>query len=195
MASSRLSCRTFSSQGRKRPKSSARRASRHASCESVVTRALSSTSARGVFTARSRMRRARRRLARSTSPAEEKGLAGQGLAGRVLRALHLIPEAEMLALLDEVDGESRRQRLFYLRDGLEELVRVLALPLVVLPEQLQYLHYVSLTLHAACKRLIALYLADADLRESLLLPPDEEEWLRSLWKPRHRDANPVFGRL
>lgn len=129
------------------------------------------------------------------TPAEERGLAGQGVAGRVLRALHVIPDAEMLALLDDVDAESRRQRLFYLRDGLQELVRVLPLPLTVLPEQVQYLHYVSLTLHAACKRLIDLYLADPDVREALLLPPDEEEWLRSLWKPRHRDQNPVFGRL
>lgn len=129
------------------------------------------------------------------TPAEELGLAGLGLAGRVRRALYQIPEPQFLELLSRLQEESRRQQLLYLRDGKEEVVRVLPAPLTALPEQFQYLHSASLLLHNATKRLVDMYLEDPAVREVLRLPEEEEAWLRRLWSPRHREENPVFGRL
>ena len=129
------------------------------------------------------------------TPNEELGLAGQSLSGRVRRALHAIPDAEMRELLHTIRAESEARHLIYYRDGEPEVIRVLATPLTVLPDQVSYLHYVSTHILDALKRLPDLYLADPAVRESLKLPPDEERWLLDLWTPAHRENNPIFGRL
>jgi hypothetical protein len=67
-------------------------------------------------------------------------------------------------------------------------------PLTVLPDQLAYIHVVTLALQNALKRLPELYLQDPDVREVLRLTPGEEEWLADCWGPGHRDSNPIFGR-
>ena len=71
----------------------------------------------------------------------------------------------------------------------------MACPLTVLPDQQAYIHFVSLTIQNALKRLPELYFQDAAVREVLRITPEEEEWLSSCWGPSHRDSNPVFGRL
>jgi hypothetical protein len=129
------------------------------------------------------------------TPAEELGLAGLSVANRVIGALYKIPQADLIRLLTRVEEESARRRLVYLRDGKEETVRVLASPLVVLPEQRSYIHYVSLTIQNALKRLPEMYLQDFTVREILQLTSEEEEWLWKCWGPSHRDHNPIFGRL
>ena len=129
------------------------------------------------------------------TPEEEQGLAGRALLGRVARAVHALGAGALRELMIGIEGESRRQRLFYLRDGVQELVRVFAVPLPLLADQLQYLHAIALELHNATRRLISLYLADERVRSVLLLPPAEEAWLRELWTPAHAEENPVFGRL
>jgi hypothetical protein len=129
------------------------------------------------------------------TPAEELGLSGMNLAGRVRRALHKIPEPELLGLLQRIDREAAARHLVYMRDGKTETVRVLACPITVLPDQRSYVHFVTLTIQNAMKRLPEMYFQDFAVREMLRLLPEEEEWLWKCWGPCHRDSNPIFGRL
>jgi hypothetical protein len=85
--------------------------------------------------------------------------------------------------------------LVYCRDEILDPVRVLACPLTVLPEQLAYIHHVTLTLQNALKRLPELYLADRKVADILRLPGEEERWLRECWGTSQSEHNPVFGRL
>ena len=128
------------------------------------------------------------------TPIEETGLAGARLAARVQRAMLQLPEAELGALLKEIDRRARAERLIYLRDEVEETIRVLATPIAALPDQLAYVRAVTLALHGALKRLPELYLTDPDVQALLALPPREEEWLRRYWTPAVSEQNTVVGR-
>jgi hypothetical protein len=128
------------------------------------------------------------------TPVKETGLAGARLAARVQQAMHQIPEAELRALLGEIDRRARAERLVYLRDEIEETVRVLATPITALPDQLAYVRAVTLALHGALKRLPELYLTDPDVRAILALPSREEAWLRRYWTPSVIEQNTVVGR-
>jgi hypothetical protein len=129
------------------------------------------------------------------TPAEEMGLNGLSLANRVRKAFHKIPEARLAELIRRIRDESPRRHLIYAREGQDDIIRVMACPITVLPEQLAYLHSVSLTMLGALKRLPDLYFEDAEVREVLRLGPEEEAWLREFWTPTQRENNPVFGRL
>jgi hypothetical protein len=129
------------------------------------------------------------------TPAEELGLSGLSLASQVRKAFYQIPESALVAMLERIAAEARRRHLIYLRDGELETIRVLACPITVLPDQLAYIHYATLTIHNALKRLPELYLQDFAVRDILRLPPDEERWLWECWGPSQREHNPVFGRL
>src|ERR1700720_4461036 len=129
------------------------------------------------------------------TPAEELGLSGMSLASRVRKAVFKVPEADLAALMQRIEEESARRHLIYLRDNKQETIRVLPCPVAALPDQRAYIHYVSLTILNALKRLPELYLQDFAVRDVLRLMPEEEEWLWKCWGPSHRDHNPVFGRL
>jgi hypothetical protein len=129
------------------------------------------------------------------TPAEEMGLSGLNLATRVRKAFYNIPEETVIHLMQRIREESTRRHLIYLRDGQLDTVRVLPLPLTVLPDQLAYLHSVCLTVQNALKRLPDLYLQKPEARELLRLLPEEEKWLEDCWGPSQRDNNPVFARL
>lgn len=129
------------------------------------------------------------------TPAEELGLSGMGLAGRVRKAFYRIAEPELRSMIARLREAALERHLVYLHDGVEEPIRVLPCPITVLPDQLTYIHYVSQTILAALKRLPELYLENPAVREPLLLSPEEEEWLRACWGPSLRERNPVFGRL
>jgi hypothetical protein len=129
------------------------------------------------------------------TPAEELGLSGSSLAGRVRQAFYKIPEPALAEMIQRLRQESERRHLIYLRDGELETIRVLPCPLTVLPDQLAYIHYVSLTILNALKRLPELYFQDFAVRDVLRISPEEEEWLWKCWGPSHRENNPVFGRL
>src|SRR5262249_19885458 len=113
------------------------------------------------------------------TPIEELGLSGLSLASRVRKAFYQIPEPHLLEMMERIREESLRRHLIYLRDGENEIIRVLPCPITVLPDQLAYIHYVSLTIQNALKRLPELYVQDFAVREVLQVPPAEEEWL---WK-------------
>ncbi|HMF11512.1 MAG TPA: hypothetical protein VKE94_04380, partial [Gemmataceae bacterium] len=129
------------------------------------------------------------------TPAEELGLSGLSLVSRVRKAFYHIPEARLIGMIDDIRAEALRRHLIYLRDGETETIRVLPCPVTVLPDQLAYIHYVSLTIQNALKRLPELYLQDFAVRDVLQLPSAEEEWLWKCWGPSQRENNPVFGRL
>lgn len=129
------------------------------------------------------------------TPAEEVGLGGQRLANRVQRALDRVPAGDMVALIRAIERAAKQRHLAYQRDGIHETVRLLPCPVTLRPDQLGYSHYISATLLNCLKRLPDLYFEVPRVREILQLTPTEEEWLRECWTPRHREANPVFGRL
>jgi hypothetical protein len=129
------------------------------------------------------------------TPAEELGLSGYGLASRIRKAFYRIPEEQLVGLIDRIREESFRRHLVYLRDGEVDTIRVLPCPITALPNQLAYVHFVSLTIQNALKRLPDLYLQDPAVREVLRILPEEEEWLRDCWGPSLSESNPVFGRL
>jgi hypothetical protein len=129
------------------------------------------------------------------TPAEEMGLSGLYLAARVRLAFTNIPEDTLIRTIQRIREESTRRHLIYLRDGQLDTIRVLPQPLTVLPDQVAYLHSVSLTVQNALKRLPELYLQDPDVREVLRLLPEEEKWIEDCWGPSQRENNPVFARL
>lgn len=127
--------------------------------------------------------------------AEEIGLGGFQLSSRVRKAFLSLPEAGVVELMKQVREESARRHLIYLRDGQEEVVGLFPLPLTALPDQLTYLHYVTLTVQNALKRMTDLYFQDFAVREVLRIPAEEEAWLLDCWGASQRENNPIFGRL
>ena len=116
------------------------------------------------------------------TPAEELGLSGLSLASKVRKAFYKIPEPALIALLQNIREEAFRRHLIYLRDGDLDTVRVLPCPITVLPDQLAYIHYVSLTVQNALKRLPELYMQDFAIRDLLRISPEEEDWLWRCWE-------------
>src|SRR4051812_28034024 len=129
------------------------------------------------------------------TPAEELGLSGLSLASRVRKAFHQLPEATIVELMGRLREEAFSRHLIYLRDGTPEAVHLLPTPVTVLPDQLAYIHFVSLTLQNALKRLPELYMQDFAVRDLLRLSAEEEKWLWDCWGPSQRENNPIFGRL
>jgi hypothetical protein len=113
----------------------------------------------------------------------------------VRKVFYALPDAQLVNLMHRIHEEARRRRFVYERDGQFETVRVLLRPHAVMPDQMAYLHYVSLTLLNALKRLPEMYLADPEIRRIVPLSEEEESWLHDSWGASQRDTNPVFGRL
>jgi len=129
------------------------------------------------------------------SLAEEIGLSGHSLDGRLRRAFDRLPAPRLAALARRMADEALAEHVVYLRDGRAEPICVLLRPLAVMADQLAYLHHVSLAILGALKRVPDLWLADPEMRAVVPLLPDEEEWLRATWTESVRADNPIFGRL
>jgi hypothetical protein len=129
------------------------------------------------------------------TPAEELGLSGLSLASRVRKAFFRIPEADLLAMMAQIRAQAKRRHLCYLRDGVEDVIHVMPMPLTMLAEQLSYIHYVTQTIQNALKRFPDLYIQDFAVRELLRMTPQEEKWLWDYWTPAQRENNPILGRL
>jgi len=129
------------------------------------------------------------------TPAEERGLHGMSLDSLVRQAFFAIPTDVIADLERRMTEEAFRRQLVYMRDGQVEAIRVLLRPAGMMPDQLAYLHWVSLTLLNALKRLPDLYIQDFAVRSAVPLSPPEEKWLWDCWGPSQREINPVFGRL
>ena len=129
------------------------------------------------------------------SPAEAAGLAGLRLAAHVRQALYRIPAARLAEAHQRMRQKSLERRVAYFREWEADTIRILPCPIAVLPDEVEYLHFVCRTLQGALARLPDLYLSDESVRESLRLYPEEEEWLRACWGAAQRARNPVFPRL
>jgi hypothetical protein len=129
------------------------------------------------------------------TPAEELGLANGRLGARLRSALLAVSPERMQETLQAIREDARRAKLLYLHEGRATEVSILPAPLTVLPAQLRYLHAAALTLHEATKRILPVWLADANVRRALPVSHGEESWIRSCWGPAHARGNPVFGRL
>jgi hypothetical protein len=113
----------------------------------------------------------------------------------VRKVFYALPPNDLANLVTRVHQEAWNRRLVYERDGQVETIRVLLRPSAAMPDQLAYLHFVSLTLLNALKRLPEMYLADAEIRRIVPLSEEEQSWLADCWGPSQRENNPVFGRL
>lgn len=129
------------------------------------------------------------------SPAEAIGLSDRALDALVQAALARISPRALRRLSGALRVEAERGRLTYLRDGEPETVRVFPYPIVVVPEQVRYVHAVTLAVQNALKRLVEFYSGDPGVRALLPLTPGEERWLWECNGPGIRVSNPVFGRL
>ncbi len=131
----------------------------------------------------------------SLSPAEERGLRGLSLDSRVRQIFYSIPHATLRELTERMNEVALERSFTYMREGVVEPVRLFLRPTGVMPDQLAYLHFVTLTLINALKRLPDLYIQDFAVRAIVPLTPPEEKWLWDTWGPSQREANPVLGRL
>src|SRR5690349_2997463 len=85
--------------------------------------------------------------------------------------------------------------MIYEHEGVQEPVRLMLRPLLVMQEQLSYVHHVCLQLIEALKRLPDLYLQDERIRKIVAITPDEERWFRDTWTKEHSRFNSIYGRL
>jgi hypothetical protein len=129
------------------------------------------------------------------TPAEELGLSGLAVASRVNHALYGLGDAGLIQLMEELRRGALSRHLIYFHEGVMDPIRVLPTPITVLPNQLSYIHHVTLTVQNALKRLPQLYLHDENVRDILRLPDAEEAWLRECWGTSQEEHNPVFGRM
>src|SRR6187431_3167003 len=82
-------------------------------------------------------------------------------------------------------ADARANEMIYEHEGVQEPVRLMLRPLLVMQEQLSYVHYVCLQLIEALKRLPDLYLQDERIRKIVAITPDEERWFRDTWTKEH----------
>lgn len=129
------------------------------------------------------------------SPAESIGLSGTTLDNRVRKAVHRVGDGALARIADRLKTDALTNAVVYERDGVEEAVRIMLRPLLVMPEQLSYVENVCLKLTEALKRLPSLYLQDEQVRSILAIGPEEETWLRETWTSQHQQHNSIYGRL
>ena len=129
------------------------------------------------------------------SPTEALGLRGATLETRVRKGLGQVSDAAFARIARRLADDATASAVVYERDGAVEPIRILLRPLIVMPDQLAYVHHVTTRVLDALRRLPVLYFADADVRRMLRLHPEEEAWLRAAWTPAHANVNPIYGRL
>ena len=129
------------------------------------------------------------------SPAEILGLSGAALESRVRAASHHIPDLMLARLADRLRADAWSSRMIYEHEGVEEAVRIMLRPLLVMPEQLSYVHHVCWQLIENLKRAPGFYLKDERVRRLLAITKDEDAWFRSTWTPAHDRFNSVYSRL
>ena len=98
------------------------------------------------------------------SPAEALGLSGATLEGRIRRAAHHVADATFARVADRLRADAWANQMIYEHDGAQEAIRIMLRPLLVMPEQLAYVHHVCLQLIEALKRLPGLYLEGERIR-------------------------------
>jgi carboxypeptidase Taq len=129
------------------------------------------------------------------SPAEALGLSGATLEARIRRAANHVTDATFARIDERLRADARTHQMVYEHEGVEEPIRLMLRPLLVMQEQLSYVHHVCLQLIEALKRLPDLYLEDERIRAIVAITPDEERWFRDTWTKDHQGFNSIYGRL
>ena len=129
------------------------------------------------------------------SPAEALGLSGATLEARIRRAANHVTDATFARIDERLRADARTNQMVYEHEGVEEPIRLMLRPLLVMQEQLSYVHHVCLQLIEALKRLPDLYLEDERIRGIVAITPDEERWFRDTWTKDHQGFNSIYGRL
>lgn len=129
------------------------------------------------------------------SPAEALGLSGATLEARIRRAANHVSDATFARIAARLLADARANEMIYEHEGVQEPVRLMLRPLLVMQEQLSYVHHVCLQLIEALKRLPDLYLQDERIRKIVAITPDEERWFRDTWTKEHSRFNSIYGRL
>jgi carboxypeptidase Taq len=129
------------------------------------------------------------------SPAESLGLSGAALDGRLRNAVRLVSDDVFARIADRLLADAIEEEIIYERDGTPEPIRVMLRPLPVQRDQLTYVHHVCLRIAEAFRRMPDWFIEDAEIRRIVSLNPDEERWIRDMWKSNHGRSNAVFGRL
>lgn len=126
---------------------------------------------------------------------DEHGLRGASLDSRLRQVFFSLPPEKILALAKKLTDEATQRELVYFRDGVQETINIMLRPAGIFSEQLNYFHYVSLSLVGALKRMPELYLKDFNVREVVPLDELEAKWLWDTWGASHNQFHTVFGRL
>ncbi len=134
-------------------------------------------------------------VAPAVTSADERGLRGASLDSRLKQLFFGMAPEKLSALAKQVADEATRRELVYFRDGVQETINIMLRPAGIFSEQLNYFHYVALTLVGALKRMPELYLKDFNIREVVPLDEDEAKWLWDTWGASHNQFHTVFGRL
>ena len=129
------------------------------------------------------------------TPAEQLGLAGAALDARVRQAVNFIPDSTLVHVARRLAEDARASDVVYTHDGTVETVRVMLRPLLVMPEQLGYLHHVCTRIMSALARFPELYARDADVRRAVPLADDERAWFDEVWPAVAHAETPLYGRL
>jgi carboxypeptidase Taq len=129
------------------------------------------------------------------TPAETLGLAGAALDARVRQAVNFIPDSTLVHVARRLAEDARASDVVYTHEGTTETVRVMLRPLLVMPEQLGYLHHVCTRITSALARFPELYARDADVRRIVPLADDERAWLEEVWPLVAHAEQPLYGRL
>ncbi len=127
--------------------------------------------------------------------ADEHGLRGVSLDSRLRQLFFGMSPEKLKSLAQHMVEEATRRELVYFRDGVQETINVMLRPAGIFSEQMNYFHYVSLTLVGALKRMPELYLKDFNIREVVPLEDLEAKWLWDTWGASHNQFHTVFGRL
>ena len=129
------------------------------------------------------------------SPAEALGLSGATLEARIRRAANHVSDATFARIAERLRADAGGNEMIYEYEGVQEPVRLMLRPLLVMQEQLSYVHHVCLQLIEALKRLPDLYLQDEPIRKIVAITPEEERWFRDTWTKDHSRFNSIYGRL
>src|SRR5262245_59621361 len=129
------------------------------------------------------------------TPAEALGLSGAILDARVRRAVNHIPDPTLAQVARRLSEDDRLNEVIYERNGVTEIVRIMLRPLLIMPEQMSYLHHVCTRVMSALSRIPELFMKDPRIREILPLAPDELAWFEETWAHLQQGTNPLYGRL
>ena len=112
------------------------------------------------------------------------------------QAVNYIPDATLVHVARRLAEDARFNEVIYARDGVTETVRVMLRPLLVMPEQMSYLHHVCTRIMSALARIPELYWSDsARARRAAARPTRSALGSRKCGREIGQGANPLYGRL